>query len=210
MSPRRDRFDGYIAGWGTASGTRVVLGHWERSPFGPFSDVMLASPDGTRTLIAPEIVADFIASTYRFDRIVVAPVVVRFFGASWSLSADGLVARFRTGARTWLGYPLRAVPPLLARSPAWITLVDILARPLLPPGVRIRGTAGQNRREWYGALDAHHLIDFSGTLDGVDLGALAPVEPPVRFGFASTPPWPSIVRVVTTVEVSAGAVRVGG
>lgn len=30
-------FDGWIAAVGTGSGTRVVVGHWPRSPFGPFS-----------------------------------------------------------------------------------------------------------------------------------------------------------------------------
>ncbi|MBI0381305.1 hypothetical protein JBE27_34865 [Streptomyces albiflaviniger] len=46
--PARLRFDGWIAGMGTSSGTRVVLGHWERSPFGPFSDVMLDRAPETR------------------------------------------------------------------------------------------------------------------------------------------------------------------
>ncbi|MGW5372453.1 hypothetical protein ACWES4_30080, partial [Streptomyces sp. NPDC004011] len=47
------RFDGWIAGAGTSSGTRLVLGHWLRSPFGPFSDVMLERADGHRLLLAP-------------------------------------------------------------------------------------------------------------------------------------------------------------
>ena len=42
-----------------------------------------------------------------------------------------------------------------------------------------------------------------GTLDGTPLGALAPVEPPARFGFSSTPSRPSVTTVVTTVEVLA-------
>jgi len=36
----RLRFAGRIAGFGTASGTRVVLGMWESSPFGRFADVI--------------------------------------------------------------------------------------------------------------------------------------------------------------------------
>jgi hypothetical protein len=46
-------FDGWIAGLGTTSGTRIVLGHWPRSPFGPISDVMLERGDGHRLLVAP-------------------------------------------------------------------------------------------------------------------------------------------------------------
>jgi hypothetical protein len=30
----RDQFTGWIAGLGTASGHRVVIGHWARSPMG--------------------------------------------------------------------------------------------------------------------------------------------------------------------------------
>ncbi|MGH3867621.1 MAG: hypothetical protein ACRDQ4_16090 [Pseudonocardiaceae bacterium] len=35
---------------------------------------------------------------------------------------------------------------------------------------------------------------------GVDQGSLAPVTPPVRFGFGSTPPAPSLVRVITLIR----------
>jgi hypothetical protein len=42
----RVRFDGWIAGLGTASGTRLVWGHWPGSPFGPLSDVMVEHADG--------------------------------------------------------------------------------------------------------------------------------------------------------------------
>lgn len=45
---RRLRFDSWIANLGTSSGTRIVLGHRQRSPSGPFSDVMLVRPDGER------------------------------------------------------------------------------------------------------------------------------------------------------------------
>ncbi len=71
------RFRGRIAGWGTASGTRVVVGRWDASPFGAFADVMVERPDGERLLLAPSRpVAELVASTYRFDRVVLVPVVV--------------------------------------------------------------------------------------------------------------------------------------
>ena len=71
------RFDGWILGVGTSSGTRVVVGHWPRSPFGPVSDVMVEHPDGHRLLLAPQpAVAEFIATTYTFDQITLVPVTV--------------------------------------------------------------------------------------------------------------------------------------
>ncbi len=49
----RIRFEGYIAGLGSTSGTRLVVGCWERSPLGAFADLMIERPDGHRLLIAP-------------------------------------------------------------------------------------------------------------------------------------------------------------
>ena len=49
----RHRFSGTITGLGTASGRRVVVGHWLTSPFGTFADVMTEDASGHRTLLAP-------------------------------------------------------------------------------------------------------------------------------------------------------------
>jgi hypothetical protein len=78
------RFQGRIAGFGSASGTRVVIGMWERSPFGRFADAMIEDADGHRTLLAPDDdVAAFVSSTYEFDEVRVVPV-------RWRRVAGGL------------------------------------------------------------------------------------------------------------------------
>lgn len=46
-------FDGHIAGIGTESGLRVVVGLWQQSPFGAFADAMVELPSGHRILLAP-------------------------------------------------------------------------------------------------------------------------------------------------------------
>ncbi|MEV7030375.1 hypothetical protein AB0N99_09130 [Streptomyces sp. NPDC093272] len=208
---RRPRlcFDGWIAGLGTTSGTRIVLGHWPRSPFGPFSDVMLERSDGERLLLAPtRRTAEFVGDTYHFDRVRVLPVDVTVLAGTWTVTAGGLHLRFATGRRTLLGHLLRAVPGPLARRPAWAAVTDGIARTLLP-GVRTRGSAGGGRREWYGAQDLLSIRDLSGTYDGEDLGALAPVEPPVRFGFGSVPHRPALTRVTTTIEMGRSSAGPG-
>lgn len=48
-----DRFIGSICGFGTTSGTRLVVGRWLSSPLGSFADVMVERPDGMRMLLAP-------------------------------------------------------------------------------------------------------------------------------------------------------------
>ncbi|MBB3675067.1 hypothetical protein [Modestobacter versicolor] len=197
----RLQFDGWILGLGTTSGTRVVLGHWARSPLGPISDVMVQRPDGHRVLLAPtEEVAAFVGSTYTFDEVRLVPVTVgRPDGTTWTVDAGPLQGRVRTGPRPALGRLLHAVPARLARTPAWVGLLDLPAR--LSTGLRTKGSAGNGRTEWYGVQDLHTLTGVDARWDGEPLGALTAVRPPVTFGFGSVPPRPSVVRVMTTVQL---------
>ncbi|WP_217913511.1 hypothetical protein [Miltoncostaea marina] len=195
-----DRFDGWIAGVGTASGLRAVVGRWPRSPLGPFADVMVERADGHRLLLAPsERVAGYVAATYRFDEVRIVPVTVAVDGAWWRVDAGPLDLRFLVGGRTALGVLLRTVPPSLATRAGWIRAAGPAAR-LALPGVRTHGTAGGGRREFYGALDLRRIAAAGVRWEGADQGALAPVDPPVRFGFGSTPAAPSLVRIVTLVR----------
>ncbi len=177
-----------------------MVGHWSQSPLGSFSDVMLERADGHRVLYAPSAaVAGFIEATYRFDEVRIVPVTADRAGSSWSVTTDDLRLDLTIGGRTVLGAMLRAVPTALATSTRWATAIDPVARRVVR-GVRTRGVAREGRREWYGATDLHRVTSLRGTLDGQDLGALAPVDPPCRFGFSSTPRMPSMTAVVTTVE----------
>lgn len=199
MSRIHDRFTGRILGAGSTSGLRLVVGRWDASPWGAFADVMVATAEGRRLLLAPdERVAAYVSATYAFDEVVITPVEVVGEGR-WSVEAGPLRARIDTGARTALGRLLRLVPGPLARSRTGATLADPLARVVMP-GVRTRGSAGSGRTEHYGATDQHAVTALRGTWHGEDLGALAPVDPPPGFGFSSTPPTPSLVRVTTTVS----------
>lgn len=196
-----DRYEGHIAGLGTASGRRVVVGRWLRSPFGRFADVMTQAPDGRRTLIAPSAaVADEIASTYVFDELVLAPVRVRTAPSSrvWHVEAGPLQAWLTVGGRTPVGRLLAALPPALAASRLLATAADPVARRVLP-GVRTRGSAGSGRREWYGASDQRRVVGARVLWHGADCGPLTAVRPPVTFGFSSVPAAPALTTVRTTI-----------
>jgi hypothetical protein len=197
----RDRFEGQIAGVGSTSGVRSVVGCWPVSPFGAFADVMVEDAAGHRVLLAPSAsVADYVAATYAFDEVVVTPVSVAVQRTGWEVRAgDELVLDLRVGGTTVLGRLLRLVPRRVATSRQWASLVDPVARVVLR-GVRTRGTALEGRREWYAATDLHAVTHLSGTWRGRDIGELAPVDPPCRFGFSSTPRTPAVTSVVTTVE----------
>jgi len=203
----RQRFAGQIAGVGSASGTRVVVGHWRDTPLGTFADAMVETAAGHRVLLAPrQEVADFIGATYTFDEVRIEPFEVTEPDGDWSVRSSSLSLDLAVGGRTPLGVALRLVPRRLAESPAWCTVTDPVARVLLR-GVRTRGTAGGGRREWYAATDVHRIVSLVGSFDGISLGELADVDPPCRFGFSSTPRRPTVTTVVTTVEAAAASAQ---
>ena len=198
----RQRFRGRIAGVGSTSGVRVVVGWWHESPFGPFADAMVERADGHRVLIAPSPeVRDLVAGTYVFDEARVEPVEVSHVSRprpGWSVVSPSLSLSLEVGDRMPLGRLLRLVPGGLVASPAWATVVDPVARVVIP-GVRTRGVARAGRREYYGATDLHAVTSMTGAFDGIPLGDLRPVDPPCRFGFSSTPRRPCVTDVVTTI-----------
>jgi hypothetical protein len=192
----RSRFRGHIAGVGSTSGVRLVVGRWAESPLGSFADVMVETAAGHRVLLAPsDAVAEFVRATYTFDEVRIEDVTVD----GWRVRSPSLSMDLVVGGPTALGRLLRLVPGRVAESRAWCTVTDPVARVVLR-GVRTRGTAGGDRREWYGATDHRQVTAMTGAFDGADLGGLAPVTPAPRFGFSSTPPRPSVTTVVTTVR----------
>jgi hypothetical protein len=205
MRKARDRFEGSIAGVGTTSGTRLVVGRWHTTPLGrgtggAFADVMVERSDGHRILLAPsEEVAEYVTRTYSFDEVRVEPVAVEVDGSVWRVTTPSLRLALTVGGRLPLGWLLRAVPSPVATSPTWCRVIDPVAARLVK-GVRTVGSALEGRREFYGATDLRAVTSATGVLDGEQLGSLAPIDPPCRFGFSSTPPWPSVTTVTTTIE----------
>ncbi|AIV40608.1 hypothetical protein [Curtobacterium sp. MR_MD2014] len=207
MSPRPNiverRFRGRIMGVGTTSGVRFVVGMWDRSPFGAFTDVFLEQPDGSSVLLAPdEIVAAYVSGTYRFDTVSVVDIDARRTARGLELDAGPLRASIDVGSISPLGRVLRIVPKPIARDPRWLSVIDPVAR-LVAPGAGTAGTAGGGRREYYGVTGAHDVTGVSGSWAGEPLGSLAPLDPPVAFGFASMPRVPQVVDVETTIREPA-------
>jgi hypothetical protein len=181
---------GTISSAGFASGDRFVVGNWSVSPIGPTVDVMWARPDGTRILLAPdERTIAFVTSVYEFDSTEVVEFDVVADDRSIQLRAGPLDLDLEAGrAALWL-------PP----RPLWFTrwLERPVAYGLL--GVRTWGTSPTGVQEWYQARACRFVRTASASLDGTDLGALAPIDPPCRFGFSESPRRPSIVAVRPTL-----------
>jgi hypothetical protein len=194
-------FTGTIAGLGTTSGVRLVIGTWRESPLGAFADVMVEDAEGTRTLLAPSAeVAEFVSETYTFDRIELGPVVSTIDADGFTLTAPGLEVTATLGGPAPFDWLLRLVPAPLSAAPLWLRAINPVASRLVP-GVQTAGTAGRDRREYYGVRRTRLIASVRGRFSDADLGGLAPLEPAVRFGFSSAPPTPQLVSVTTTIDL---------
>lgn len=190
-----DPFRGWIAATGTTGGLRVVVGSWDTGPFGRVDDVMVTHPDGRRVLYAPlEPLAQEIASRYRFEEVVLGDVQVTR-GPAWRVRGPDIDLVLGIGRRTALGHLLRLQPRALRERLWWARLSDPIARRMLP-SVRTAVRNGDDQL-WYAASDHRLLSTVSGTLGGDDLGAMAPVDPPVDFGGSGAPRTPSLTRIAS-------------
>jgi hypothetical protein len=212
MNARRDstaylRFDGYIMGASFASGDRIVAGRWHDAPLGPFADVMWCDPDGRRVLFAPtDRVLAFVGSHYSFHELVVTPVrVERGDGAVGTIVAEAgpVTLRLSPAPRGVASLLLSLRPRAVRTRPAWITLEDTLARPIVGPlfgadRVHARGRTRTGAREWY-AIHDFRDARASASVHGRDPGPVGPCAP-AGFGFSEFPSRPAIVRVTSIIE----------
>jgi hypothetical protein len=184
-------------------GVRVVIGRWPVSPFGPVADAMVEDPAGRRVFIAQnEALAAYVGSIYSFDDVIVGSVACERSPDRLRFRGGPLRLDVALGRRDVLGWALHTVPHRVATNDTWVTFTDVIARGLLR-GVRTRGTT-PGGTEFYAATDRHRVRGIKGTWNNTELGDLRDVDPPVRFGFSSTPRQPSIVEVTTTVHRTRG------
>jgi hypothetical protein len=203
----RSVFAGHIAGAGSGSGLRIVVGAWDESPFGAFTDVMLQTAHDERILLAPDdMVAEFVASTYRFDRVEVGPVTAALDSHLLTVATESFGARMEIGGPTPIDRLLRLVPGRLATSPRWLRAIDPVAGRMVA-GVHTYGSTGNGRVEYYGVRRSRRITALDGHYRGLAFGGLAPLLPPVGFGFSSAPASPQVVSVTTTIDEKAQAIR---
>lgn len=194
-------FTGHIAGFGTRAEVRMVVGSWLESPWGRFADVMVETADGERTLLAPDDhFAEFVSDTYTFDRVEVGPIAVDHTADGFTVTAPGLEVEGALGGPAPFDWLLRTVPAPLSRARWWLRGINPIASRLVT-GVQTAGTAGNGRREYYGVRRTRRISSVRGRFGDVDLGGVADLDPPVRFGFSSAPPTPQMVSVTTTIDI---------
>lgn len=158
------------------------------SPIGPLDDLMWATPDGVRRLVAPTRQAiDYVSGVYGFDQTLVSPLKVTLTGGHLDLHAPELALEIHLRAGRAVGLPWP--------RPTWFTRVveAPVARAVL--GVRVYGVSASGVREWYRAVSYRRVVDGWASIAGADLGPLRPIDPPTAFGFSEPPRRPSMVGV---------------
>ncbi len=170
-----------------------MVGTWKSSPLGRLDDLMWARPEGRRVLMASTKEAtDYVSGVYGFDEVVVTPLRVDLRPPFLHLRAEelGLELHLRGGRAIALPWP----------RPAWFTrwVEAPIAHRLL--GVNVYGVSPSGVQEWYRAVSFRRVVAGWASLDGRDLGRLAPIDPPAGFGFSEPPRLPSMVGVHPLLE----------
>lgn len=156
---------------------------------------MWATPTGERILLSGSARAEqFITAVYSFDRTVLTDVRVEADERSVWISAPPIEARFDAGA----GWRIPGPRPL------WFTrwVEGPIAK--LVMAVDTYGVSPTGVSEWYQTEVWRPVERAWALLDGDDLGAMAPLDPPLGVGFTDPPRRPSIVTVQPTLVDGSG------
>ena len=185
-----DVFKGRITSSGFESGDRIVVGAWNESPFGKFTDIMWAGKDGTRKLIAPtKEVADYVDAMYSFDEIIIQDIEVIQLERSLSVVCDSMKLDFEWN-RGW--------PIPFKRSLFFIATVELLFARIFF-GTQTHGVTKNQRKEWYAIDRVSKLTKASATIGGMNAGDIRPLSEPCKFGFSEAPKKPSSCEVRTHI-----------
>ena len=185
-----DIFQGRITSSGFQTGDRVVVGAWKSSPFGNFTDIMWAKPDGTRILIAPnQEIADYVTDMYSFDDVLLEAIDIEEDGRNLSVKCKTMKLEF-----SWKkGF---AIP--FKRSLLFIATVELFFAKLIF-STRTYGLTRNNRQEWYAIDRVSNLSRASAKIEGEDVGDMASMSPPCKFGFSEAPRKPASCEVRTHI-----------
>ena len=187
-----DIFVGRITSCGFTSGDRLVIGHWKESPFGSFSDIMWAKPDGTKILIAPnQEIGDYISSMYEFDDIKIEEI--RIEENTNQIRVETLEINCNFEWRNGISF-------LIKRRPLWfVSSVEYLVGWLIF-GTKTHGKTKNGKKEWYAVDRLSKLINAKAEINGEDLGEYTSFYPKANFGFSDPPKMPSSVLVRSHIE----------
>ena len=186
-------FEGRVISSGFSTGDMIVIGDWNNSPHGPFTNLMWAKPDGTRVLIAPSSeIGDFVSSLYSFEEVIVSKMKIQRTGKSIGVSCDL--------GHVYMGWGMTV--PLPFSRPRWfIARVEApFARLLF--GTKTHGTTRNGRKEWYHVRGLSRMKSVELDLDGRSSNQMTGMAPSACFGFSNPPRMPLSVRVDSHISAT--------
>ena len=186
-----DIFEGRISSSGFASGDRIVIGDWKKSPLGSFTNVMWAKPDGTRVLLSPsQKHADYVSDLYNFEEVHITPIEVIRQSKSIEIKAPPLDIKLHWGME--FGLPIPRPRRFISTVEQWFAKAFF--------GTSTHGLTCNDLREWYCIYSLSKIKHASAVCEGVDLGNLSNFEINACFGFSEPPKKPSSVRLRSIIE----------
>lgn len=184
-------FNGQIFSSGFDSGNRIVIGNWKDSPYGKFTDVMWAKPNGDKILIVPnKELSDFISGMYSFDDIIITELNIEEKKNQLIINAKELKCELKwsNGIKIPINRPL------------WfISSIEYIFG-LIFFKTKTHGTTMDGRQEWYAVDKISNLISAKVKINGEDLGGMRRFEPNANFGFSEPRKKPSAVEIRTHIE----------
>tara|TARA_B100000614_G_C14515111_1_gene480195 strand:- start:389 stop:964 length:576 start_codon:yes stop_codon:yes gene_type:complete len=184
-------FKGRITSVGFDTGNSIVIGDWNESPLGDFTNIMWSKPDGTRVLLSPsQEHADFVSSLYSFDEVS----IINFETKRHKRSVEVISDRFSVSAR-W-GY--RLVIPI--SRPLWFisSIENFFGKIIF--GSSTYGIARDGSKEWYSIRGISKVTSAEARYLKQDLGNITSTDFPKKFGFSSPPRIPSSIEVRSHID----------
>ncbi len=186
-----DIFRGRITSSGFSSGDRIVIGDWQESKLGSFTNVMVAKSDGTRLLFSPSKEhAELVSNLYNFEEVRIVDLEVERREKSISVKAGDLHV-----SMSW-GFTL----PIPFWRPLWFvaTVEAFFGRLLF--GTKTHGRTKNQRKAWYSVRSLSRVSQVEARLGQVDLGERKPFENTACFGFSEPPKVPASVSLKTYIS----------
>ncbi len=186
-----DIFEGRISSCGFSSGDRFVIGDWQKSPYGAFTNIMWAKSDGTRILIAQkQNIAEYVSSIYNFEEIIIEEFIIERKVKGIKIQA-GLL-EIEMNWNTGIIIPFR--------RPKWFIATVELFFAKLFFGTKTYGKTKNNLKEWYCINRICKINKAKAIYNNVDLDKMTDFNTNTCFGFSEPPKKPTSVIVRSVIE----------
>ena len=185
------KFEGRISSSGFSSGDIIVIGDWEKSPLGAFTNIMWMKPNGKRILLSPSNEhADYVSSLYQFEEVIILPIEVKRERFRIEISAGSLDVSMK-----WKkGWRIPKYRPLWFIS----TIEQFAARIFF--GTRTYGRTNNGLREWYCIHELSKIVDSVASDNGKQFGQKTAIQTKTCFGFTNPPKKPTSVKLRSVIE----------